>query len=110
MQQDRDFIGRLRYNTFVRTNAGDDWMNIKTLHALATQTPKFLRRVSVAGNNPLEVNMHIVLERKKGRFKKTRHGKKCISSNSNKYSKGSNEPWILITSLKQNNTMTKKSC
>ena len=52
--------------------------------------------------------MHIVLGKKKGRFKKTRHGKKCISSNSNKYSKGAKEPWVLITSLKHNNTTAKK--
>lgn len=108
LQQGWDFIGRLRYNTFVKMNADSDWKNVKTLHALAAQTPKFLGHVSIARDNPLEVNMHIVIEKKKGRFKKTRHGKKCISSNSNKYSKSAKEPWVLVTSLKQNNAMTKK--
>jgi hypothetical protein len=108
LQQGWDFIGRLRHNTFVQLNADSDWKSVKTLHALATQTPRFLGSVSVARRNPLEVNMHIVVEKRKGRFKRTRHGKKCISSNSNKYSKGTKEPWILVTSLKQNNTMTKK--
>ena len=108
LQQGWDFIGRLRYNTFVKMNADSDWQNVRTLHAQATLTPRFLGKVSVARKNPLEVNMHIVLGKKKGRFKKTRHGKKCISSNSNKYSKGAKEPWVLITSLKHNNTTAKK--
>lgn len=108
LQQGWDFIGRLRYNTFVKMNADSDWENVRTLHSQATRTPKFLGRVSVARGNPLEVNMYIVLKKKKGRFKKTRQGKKCISSNSNKYSKSAREPWVLITSLKTNNTMAKK--
>lgn len=108
LQQGWDFIGRLRYNTFVKMKIGSNWQNVRTLHAQATRTPKFLGKVSVARQNPLEVNMYIVLEKRKGRFKKTRHGKKCISSNSNKYSKGAKEPWVLVTSLNHNKTSAKK--
>ena len=108
IEQGWDFIGRLRHNTFIKINADDDWQNVRTLHSQATTTPKFLGRIFVARRNPLEMNLHIVVEKKKGRIKKTRHGKKCISSNSNKYSKGSKEPWVLVTSLPYNSTIAKK--
>jgi len=38
-------------------NADSDWQNVRTLHAQATLTPRFLGKVSVARKNPLEVNM-----------------------------------------------------
>jgi hypothetical protein len=85
-EQGWDFIGRLRYNTFVKMKSDGDWQNVRSLHAQATQTPKYLGRVSVARRNPLEVNMYLILKKQKGRFNKTKHGKKCISGNSNKYS------------------------
>lgn len=108
LQQGWDFIGRLRYNTFVKINGNSSWQNVRTLHTQARNTPKCLGKVSVARDNPLEVIMYLVLEKNKGRFKKTKHGKKCISSNSNKYSKAAKEPWVLVTSLKQTSATAKK--
>jgi hypothetical protein len=103
-----DFIGRLRYNTFVQTESDGTWDNVRTLHSKATNTPKYLGLVKVARNNPMEMKMYMVFGKDKGRIKKTRLGIKCQSSNSKKYAKGAKEPWVIVTSLLHQHNAAKK--
>ena len=97
-----DFVGRLRYNTFIQMENKTEWENVRTLHPLARKTPIYFGKALIARQNPLEAHIYLISDSTKGRFKKTKHGKKCHSSNSNKYAKSSKEPWVLVSSLKNN--------
>jgi hypothetical protein len=102
-----DFIGRLRYNTHVQCNQDSGWQGINTYHSQATSTPKYLGELTIAKSNPFAMNVYIMKNKNKNRIKKTKVGKKCQSSNSKKYAKGANEPWVIVTSLSHKHSSAK---
>jgi len=102
-----DFIGRLRHNTQVKISE-NSWEIVTKLHSQARMRPKHLGLVTVAKANPMDMNMYLVKEKKKNRIKKTKNGEQCKSSNSKKYAKSANEPWVIITSLPHKHSSTKK--
>lgn len=93
-----DFIGRVRFQTLIKIG-DEDWVPVKSFYTKATTTPNYLNRATIARANPLNADLYIYKEQSKGRIRKTIQGEKCLSSNSKKYAKGANEPWIIITSL-----------
>lgn len=102
-----DFIGRVRHQTLIKLDP-NHWMDVRQLHSKATATPKYLGQVTVAKANPIHVNLYLFQGKNKGRIRKTVQGEKCRSSNSKKYAKGANEPWVIVTSLPQNYDTAKK--
>lgn len=102
-----DFIGRVRHQTLIKIGE-EDWVCVKSLYSHATSTPKYLSRATIAKRNPLNASLYIYKEQSKGRMRKTIQGEKCQSSNSKKYAKGANEPWVIITSLPDGLNSAKK--
>lgn len=95
-----DFIGRVRFQTLIKMG-DNDWAHVKSLYPKATRTPRYLSGATIARRNPLNASLYIYKDHKKGRIKKTIQGEKCQSSNSKKYAKGANEPWVISTSLSE---------
>jgi hypothetical protein len=102
-----NFIGRVRHQTLIKMD-GADWVDVRQLHSKATTTPKYLGHATVAKANPMDINLYIFRGKSKGRIKKTIQGEKCCSSNSKKYAKGANEPWVIVTSLADSHATAKK--
>lgn len=102
-----DFIGRVKFQTLIKIG-DNDWPPVKSLYPKATTIPKYLSQATIARKNPLNAVLYIYKEQSKGRIKKTIQGDKCQSSNSKKYTRGANEPWIIITSLPEGLNTAKK--
>ena len=94
-----DFVGRLRNQNLVRFAHTSTWQLSNILYKNAKGTPKYLGHGVLT--NRLKVPAHFVIYKGK---KKNRHrfnkNKTCSdASQSKRYAKAHNEPWLLVTSL-----------
>lgn len=105
-----DYVGRVRGKTYLRLPDENQWKYCKTMHKLASTRPKYLGEYELAKANPLCGNMYLQRQDKKNRIKKNLRGKKVMCSQSLKFAKRQDEPWLLITSLKHNANGAKKIC
>lgn len=96
-----DFVARLRHRTHVRLD-GDQWRANKTLHGLATTTPKALGHALIGKESHacrVHAKLVIVRQRRRGRIAKGRNGRKLRGGKSIQLRAAAREPWLLATSL-----------
>jgi len=103
-----DYIGRIRRNIYYRDNALDDWTKCVTLHDKATSTPRYYGEVDIVRYQPFNCFLYLYKQRSKGRHKKTQYGQKAQSRHSKKNAQRENTPWLLVSSLGQENTPAKQ--
>jgi hypothetical protein len=79
----------------------DRWYreSIKNLYKNATRVPKMYPGALLTRNNPIECNLLLFKQKKKGRIKYGKHGAPVRSSNSKKNAARAREPWLLASSL-----------
>lgn len=103
LAQGWDFVGRVRLPNYYSLDHRD-WHNITTLYQKANTTPKTLCGY-ITKSNPLPVNLTIFKEKAKGRKSLNLKGEPRKSKKSLKYAKGSDDPWLLATSLSMSNNL-----
>lgn len=97
-QQGWAWIGRIRNRDMVCADGTTDWAGCKTLYAAANLRPRDLGNFSYARANPVRCCLMIHRRPPKQRHHKTKLGKPCRSSNSNKARAAQQEPWLLAVS------------
>jgi hypothetical protein len=97
-----DFIGRVRSNTYYCKENNDLWLPIKTLYEKATHKASYVGQVKLARSRPILCNFYLLKQKKKFRVKRNLVGKKVQCSSSKKHAERENEPWLIATSLTQN--------
>jgi len=103
-----DYIGRIRRNIYYRDNALGDWTKCVTLHDKATSTPRYYGEVDIVRYQPFNCFLYLYKQRSKGRHKKTQYGRKAQSRHSKKNAQRENTPWLLVSSLRQEDTSGKQ--
>jgi len=93
-----DYIGRVRGTVHYNDETG--FKSIKALFNLATGTPKFVGNFNLSKSKSLKTNFYTYKHKLVGRHKLTRAGKIDQHKDSQNYSRGYREPWILVSSLK----------
>ena len=93
-----DWIGRIRNRDMVCQEGSAEWAGCKTLYASANLQPRALGNFSYARANPVRCSLTLHRRPAKQRHHKTKLGKPCRSSNSNKARAAQKEPWLLAVS------------
>lgn len=101
-----DFVGRSRLPNSYSTNK-DNWLPFKKLYAQATNKPKTISGY-ITKNNPLAVRLALYREKAKGRKDLNNSGEPRQSKKSRKYALGSDDPWVISTSLPLKRGLGKK--
>ena len=100
-RQGWDFVGRVRHTTQCSKAQENDWVRIKHYYAQATRTARFLFSGVLSKSNPVAGNFYSYREPKKHRRRKNLRGKTIRSSVSLKHEKRGREPWLLFSSLSE---------
>lgn len=96
-----DFIGRVRHLTYFQFAGEKCWLPVKTLHEQATLKAQYIGEINLAKSETLTCAAYIIRLKKKHRVNKNLAGKKIQSSVSKKHAKREKEPWVIVTSLSQ---------
>lgn len=92
-----DFVGRVRGRVRVRMEGGEKkWVPVKQLWGQATRTAKNLGLYSFAKYLPFEARVVVIWENKRKRHKAL----PSVGRRSRKAIRAAREPWVLVTSLK----------
>jgi hypothetical protein len=102
------FVGRVRHNTQYKILGENRWEPIKTLHPKATTQPTYLFETSLAKANSLTGHFYLYKSKPKARKNKNLRGKAVRCSASLKHAQGATEPWLLFTSLCNNDYSAQK--
>ena len=100
-----DYIGRVRNKTFCLNTTDEDWHPVKDLYPQASSTEKDLGTYQLAKANPINCQMAVYKNKKKGRKDlvakgdRSRKSKKSLSNAARE-----REPWLLATSLPSGKT------
>ena len=97
---DWDYVGRVRNRTFCLNATDKDWHPIKDLYQQATSTAKSLGRFQMVRRDPIQCQMVIYRNKKKGRKDLTAKGERVRKSGKSlSHARREKEPWLLATSL-----------
>jgi len=102
------YIGRLWRNLLYREDAQCDWLSCKDLLAQTTSTPCYYGEVELVRSNPFNCHLYHYHHPKKGRHKKTVYGQKAQSRHSKKNARREDSPWLLASSLSQDEVSAKQ--
>ncbi len=92
-----DFVGRVRGRVRVRMEGGEKkWVPVKQLWGQATRTARNLGLYSFAKYLPFEARVVVIWENKRKRHKAL----PSVGRRSRKAIRAAREPWVLVTSLK----------
>lgn len=94
-----DFVGRVRNLTRYKEKKLNLWRPIKMLYTQATPIACYIGRVYLAQGNPLDCHLYLIKQKKKNRVKRNLVGKKIQCSTSIKHEERENEPWLIASSL-----------
>ena len=96
-----DYIGRIRGGSGKKyfQEGEKDWKECANLFKKATSTPKYLGKVILSRNNPMETYLYLIKGKWKGRKSLNKLGKKRQDTDAKDYQKAAREPWLLATSL-----------
>lgn len=99
VKQGWNFIGRVRG----KTQCGEKgrFAPCEALYQQAKSTPRYLGEKLLAKKNPLSVGFYTVTQKRKGRKGYTRTGAIRQDKDSKNYSRSYREPWLLVSSLKE---------
>ena len=94
-----DFIGRLSSTVLLRADEAARWKKATTRPRQATPCAQALGSHIVAKSRPVTGALYLVKRIKKGRNRKTKHGKSCRSAQARAHQKAGRRPWLLFSSL-----------
>jgi hypothetical protein len=101
-----DWVGRIRNLTKYKMD--EDWISCSSLHRKATRTPAFIGNVTLSKSTPIECSIFLYRGKKKGRIDKNQSGKRVKGKYSRTVAKANKEPWVIASSLKGGNRISKK--
>ena len=103
-----DFLGRTRKPNFYVINRDEHWKCISEFYKKASRTPKSFNG-KITRSNPLSCRLVLFKSPAKDRHHLNRKGKRHASGHSKQHARGAGEPWLLSTSLKQNQTLGRRA-
>ena len=103
-----DYIGRIRRDIYYQETREHGWFPCARLHDEATSTPRYYGNVDIVRYRPFECHLYIYKQRNKGRHKKTAYGRRAQSRHSKKNAQRENTPWLLVSSLGQDEVSAKQ--
>lgn len=103
-----DYIGRIRRDIYYREDLEQDWVQCVTLHDKATSTPCYYGEFDIVRYQPFRCHLYVYKQKNKGRHKKTIYGQKAQSRHSKKNAQRENTPWLLVSSLGQDDVSAKQ--
>jgi DDE family transposase len=103
-----DYIGRIRRDIYYRETPEQDWLSCSRLLDKATSTPRYYSDVDIVRYRPFNCYLYVYKQRSKGRHKKTRYGRKAQSQHSKKNAQREHTPWLLASSLSQEDASAKQ--
>lgn len=98
-----DYIGRVRGSVQYQMTNTTEWIHIKELFKSASTKARHLGEIMLSKKLSWLCNAVLIKTIIKGRKKKTVTGKIERASAGRKNAKRAREPWLLVTSLQQNN-------
>jgi len=102
-----DYIGRIRGDIYYQERPEQSWLSCAGLQAKAGSTPCYYGNVDIVRYRPFPCHLYLYKQRNKGRHKKTRYGHKAQSRHSKKNAQRENTPWLLVSSLGQEDASAK---
>lgn len=103
-----DWVGRLRTKTNYQFSGQREWKNCLDLYDQATTKVKYIGRVMLAKRQKQACSMILVKQEKRFRKHYNRSGKPTNNTESNRCLRRANDPWLLVTSLRIDNSEAKK--
>ena len=103
-----NYIGRLWQSLMYRAEAEDEWLKCKDLFDQTTSTPCYYGEVELVRSNPFNCHLYHYRHPNKGRHKKTVYGRKAQSRHSKKNARREDSPWLLASSLSQDDASAKQ--
>ncbi|MCH8262554.1 MAG: IS4 family transposase [Proteobacteria bacterium] len=103
-----NYIGRIRRDIYYRETLEQDWTSCSTLHDKATSTPRCYGNVEIVRYHPFRCHLYVYKQPSKGRHKVTKHGEKAQSRHSKKNARREDSPWLLVSSLGQDDISAKQ--
>ena len=107
-RQGWDFVGRIRHTPYCRAEGESEWIPVKDYYAKATRRARHLFCGLLAKKNSVEGHFYLYQGENKNRQRKNLRGKKIQSSVSLKHAKGGREPWLLLSSLSNEDCSAKQ--
>jgi Transposase DDE domain len=101
------YIGRLWRSLMYRAETDGDWLKCKDLFDQTTSTPCYYGEVELVRSNPFICHLYHYRHLNKGRHKKTISGRKAQSRHSKKSARREDSPWLLASSLSQDDVSAK---
>lgn len=98
------FVGRVRNRELVQLHPNHQWNGAKTLYSQATTTARRFTGILLTRSNPLLCTLVLFKSKPKGRKCRTKMGALARSRRSLVNSDRATEPWLLATSLSENET------
>jgi hypothetical protein len=102
------WVGRLRGIVKMQESGKTNWNTCQKMFTLATNIPKALGEYVLSKKNPLNCQLYIYKEPKKGRKRRNRDGSIKEPSYKQDYKKAGNEPWLLASNLPNSFNLEKK--
>lgn len=108
MRNGWDFVGRVRGTVKIKIDKDKDWKTVPELYEKATGTTKFIGNATLGKNkrNSNEGYLYLVKEKLLGRKKPK--NRQRYPDQERQYSKSYRDPWLLISSLKNENKLPNK--
>lgn len=103
-----DYIGRIRRSVFYRQEPQGDWFKCEELFRQATSRPQYYGEVELVRSSPLHSHLYLYRRPPKGRHKKTCYGDPAQSKHSKKQAQREDSPWLLASSLSQDELSAKQ--
>lgn len=97
-----DFVGRLRNKNLIRMNHESTWTLSASYFSKATGKPTYIGEGLLTEKGKVPAHFILYKGANKGRHRINKNKKKSCSGMSNRYAKGNNEPWLLVSSLPLN--------
>jgi hypothetical protein len=103
-----DYLGRIRQNVLYRETGETDWIKCKTLYGQATARPRYEGEVELVRSQPFTSHLYVYKQAKRGRHKITKRGQRARSRHSKKNAQREDSPWLLVSSLGQEEMSAKQ--
>jgi hypothetical protein len=103
-----DYLGRIRQNVLYREAGETDWIKCKALYGQATATPRYKGNVELVRSDPFTSHLYVYKQPKRGRHKITQRGERARSRHSKKNAQREDSPWLLVSSLGQEEMSAKQ--
>lgn len=103
-----DYLGRVRGKKCYRILGEKGWNYCKDLFKKANSVGKYIGEVELCREGSLRTHFYLIKQKKQGRVRLNKLGKKGNHKKDKAYSASANEPWLLATSLGKGYSVAKR--